>query len=283
MLKIIAFLLMPFAAILAEGAGRKLKARFENRRGPPISQPFRDLAKLWGKKSSGKDNDAFFKAAPMLYFIATLAMFAIIPASLIAFNYDFIFLIYVTILANAFYILAGVSSDSPFAIVGSLREMSLMVCYEATLAMSVFSFVIYNGVVSFASFNAPFAILTLPLASIALITAALAESKTRPFDTAEADTEINASMETEYSGRDLFFMQLAKYLKKFFYVLFVPFLLIGTTDIFAYAAGCAAMIFLISFLQATSPRYRADQAFKYLLVIAALAAFDLVRAIGGLV
>jgi formate hydrogenlyase subunit 4 len=283
MLKIIALLLIPIAALLSEGAGRKLKARFENRRGPSIFQPFNDLAKLWGKKDIDEKNDAFFNAAPKLYFIATFAMFAFAPIALIAFDYDFIFLIYVTILANAFYILAGVSSDSPFGIVGSLREISLMVCYEVTLAMSVFAFMIYSHATSFLAFSAPLSFLALPFASLALVISALAESKTHPFDTAEAETEVNASMETEYSGRDLFFMLLSKYLKKFFYVIFVPFLTIGTSDIFAYAAGCLFMLFLIALLQAASPRYRADQAFKYLLLFAALAAFDLVRAIGGLV
>ncbi|MEM0372837.1 MAG: complex I subunit 1 family protein [archaeon] len=280
-LSILYFAVVPLIAIIFEGLHRKFIARFENRIGPPILQPYYDLRKLWRKKTLNDGNDPFFRSAPFLYFLTTYALFLLIPFSIISFDYDFILLIYLTILGSAFYTLAGVSSDSPYAIVGSMREMILMVCYEITLAISVFTFMIFSKSLSLSAMNPNLLVLSLPLASIALIASAIVELKITPFDTAEASTEILSSMETEYSGKELFFMEITKYLKRLFYVLLIPLLFFGLSNPALYVAGGLAVLLCLSFTQASTPRYRVDQTFTYLFIIMVIALIEFIRVVGG--
>ena len=128
MIEWLLFLAVPFLAIVFEGAYRIAVARMQNRQGPPLLQTFYDLDKLWNKKPLRLQSDPFFRAAPILYLIATYAMFLFVPIGLVSFSYDFIFLVYLTILGSAFYVLAGVSSDSPYSIVASMRELLHMIC-----------------------------------------------------------------------------------------------------------------------------------------------------------
>ena len=134
MYEIIFFILVPFIALLYEGFFRKLNARFQNRIGPPILQPFYDMMKLFEKKPLKSQNDPFYKYSPLLYFISVYALFLFIPFSIISFQYDFVLLLYLTILASAFYVLAGLSSDNPFGIVGSMREMIMMIVSSPLLS-----------------------------------------------------------------------------------------------------------------------------------------------------
>jgi len=162
MYEIIFFLLVPFIAMLYEGLHRKINARLQNRIGPPIIQPFYDIKKLFQKKKLKSQNDPFFNYSPFFYFLSTYALFLFIPFSIIAFNFDFVVLVYITILSSAFYVLAGLSSDNPFGIVGSMREMILMIAYEIALVIVIFNFMIKGGVFSLANFNSTFLLLVPP-------------------------------------------------------------------------------------------------------------------------
>ncbi len=282
-LRIVFFLTIPIIAIVFEGMHRKFMAMFQHRIGPPVVQPFYDLRKLWHKQTLEDNNDPFFKNAPFFYFLSTYALFLIIPFSLLAFDYDFIFLIYLTILSSGFYVLAGVSSDSPFSITAAMREMVLMVCYEVVLAVSVFSFVIVSGGLSLSSISSHYLAFSLPLASFALIAVSVVELKITPFDTAEAEPEVLTSVETEYSGRRLFFMELTNYMRRLFYVLLVPLLLFGLRSPFLYVTGGFFTLIGLSLSQASTPRYRVDQAFKSLFFIMIIALIEFIRVLSGLV
>lgn len=260
--QIIFIIAVPFIALFYEGLRRKLNARFQNRIGPPILQPFYDIRKLWAKKSLETKNDPFFKSAPFLYLVSTFALFLFIPFSIIHFHFDFIFLIYLTILGSAFYVLFGLSSDNPFSVVSAMREMILMVVYEITLAVVIFSFMIKAGVISLAGFNSSFMLLSLPISSIALVIIAFVELHITPFDTSEAGPEIMAGTETEYSGKNLALIEITKYFKRLFFVLVVPFFLFGTQNLLLFAALTFVFLFIFTIAQATTSRYRVDQAFK---------------------
>jgi len=261
MYEIIFFILVPFIALLYEGLLRKLNARFQNRIGPPIVQPFYDIIKLFKKKPFKTQNDPFYKYAPFLYFISIYALFLFIPFSLISFQYDFVLLLYLTILASAFYVLAGLSSDNPFGIVGSMREMILMIVYEITLVIAIFNFIIRAGVLSFADFQSCLMLFFLPISSIGLAIISLVEVHITPFDTTEAPTEIMSGSRTEYSGRNLAFMNLSLFMKRLFFIFLIPLLLFGR-DLTVLIPLSIVFLFLYTLCQVTTPRYRVDQAFK---------------------
>jgi len=281
MYQIIFFILVPFIALLYEGIFRKINARLQNRIGPPIIQPFYDIIKLFNKKPLKSQNDPFFKASPFLYFIAIYALFLFIPFSLIGFQYDFVLLVYLTILASAFYVLAGLSSDNPFGIVGSMREMILMIVYEITLVVAVFSFIIKAGILSFANFNSSFLLLSLPLSSFGLIVVSLLELHITPFDTTEAPTEIMSGSRTEYSGRNLAWMNLSMFMKRLFFVFLMPFLLFGK-DLIIILPMSIIFLFIYTFLRATTPRYRVDQAFKIYAIVMFIVLIEFVLLMRGI-
>ena len=282
MYEIIFFLLIPFIAMLYEGLHRKINARLQNRIGPPIIQPFYDIKKLFQKKKLKSQNDPFFNYSPLFYFISNYALFLFIPFSIIAFNFDFVVLVYITILSSAFYILAGLSSDNPFGIIGSMREMILMIAYEIAFVIVVFNFMIRAGVLTLGNFNSSFLLLSSPISSAALAAILLVELHITPMDTSEAAAEIMSGSGTEYSGKGLAFFELATYLKRLFFVFLMPLLLFGK-NIFMILPLSLLFLFIYSFTQATTPRYRVDQAFKVCFLIMVLALIDFIIIMRGII
>ncbi len=254
MYEIIFFFLIPFIAMFYEGLRRKINARLQNRIGPPIVQPFYDIKKLFQKKKLKSQNDPFFEYSPFFYFLSTYALFLFIPFSMIAFNFDFIVLVYITILSSAFYVLSGLSSDNPFGIIGSMREMILMITYEIAFVIIIFNFIIKANILSLANFNSNLLLLSLPISSAALAAVLLVELHVTPLDSPEASTEIMSGSRTEYSGRNLAFMELATYLKRLFFVFLMPMLLFGK-NIFIILPLSLLFLFIYTFTQATTPRY----------------------------
>ena len=281
MYEIIFFLLVPFLALLYEGIYRKVYARFQNRIGPPVLQPFYDILKLFSKKKIKRINDPFFKYAPILYFISIYVLFLFIPFSVISFEYDFIFVLYLTILASAFYVLAGLSSDNPYGIIGSTRDMILMILYEITLVITVFSFILKAGVLSFSDFNPSLLLLSLPISSLGLFITSMIEAHVTPLDTTEAPTEIMGGSRTEYSGSGLAFMNLSGALKRLFFTLLLPMLFFGK-NIFILLPMSFMFLILYTISQATTSRYRVDQVFKVYSIIMFLVLIEFIFVMWGI-
>lgn len=282
MYEIIFFLLVPFIALFYEGLMRKLNARFQNRVGPPIIQPFYDIIKLFEKKPLESQNDPFYKHAPFFYFLSIYALFLFIPFSLLGFDYDFVLLLYLTILASSFYVLAGLSSDNPFGIVSSMREMILMIVYEITLVITVFSFMLRADVVSFASYNTSLMMFSVPISAVCLALISLLEVHVTPFDTTEAPTEIMGGSRTEYSGRNLALMNLSMSMKRLFFVFFLPFLFFGR-DIVLLIPFSIIFLFLYTLCQATTSRYRVDQAFHFYFYVMIFALIEFILILRGII
>ena len=282
MYEIVFFLLVPFVALLYEGFFRKINARLQNRIGPPILQPFYDIMKLFEKKPLKSQNDPFYKYSPLLYFITVYALFLFIPFSIISFQYDFVLLLYLTILASAFYVLAGLSSDNPFGIVGSMREMILMIVYEITLVIVIFNFILGTGILSFADFQSSLLFIYLPLSSIGLIIVSFVEVHVTPFDTTEAKTEIMGGSTTEYSGKNLALMKLSMVMKRLFFILLLPMLLFGRDLIIMIPASLLFLFFYV-LAQATTSRYRVDQAFKIYFYVMILVLIDFILIMRGII
>jgi len=264
--------------LLFEGIERKLTARFENRLGPPIWQPFYDVAKLLQKGDSdsrAKDN-MFFRVCPALYLLASFTLFLFLPFQLVAFEYDFILIIYISVLCSGLYVLAGFASNSPFGIVGSMREVIPMVAAEMVLAVVVFSFMVANKVTSFAAYPAGMPFLAAPLAAVCLLFVAIIEIKITPFDTAEAPTEIMHGYSTEFSSRGLAAIEIAKYLKLLFFSFLITFLLFGHLDIWLFLPISLVVLFFLTYEKVTTPRLRVDQTFKAFVPILATALVQLV-------
>ncbi len=266
-------------SMVFEGIRRKLIARFHNRIGPPVWQPFLDLRKLLekGKSDSMGNDNAFFRFCPFLYFLSSFVLFLFIPFQIVSFQYDFILLVYITILCSGFYVLVGFASNSPYGIVGSMREIITMVAYEMVLAASVFAFVIAANVTSFAAYPAGLNLMAAPLATVCMLFVVSIENKITPFDTAEAETEILHGYKTEFSARGLAWMELARQVKSAFFMFFLVFLLFGPIHIIWFAVATLAFVFLFSLAKATTSRFRVDQVFKIYVPVLAVAVIEILR------
>ena len=265
-------------ALLVDGIFRKLLARTQNRIGPPITQSFYDIIKLFGKKRSDSKGykNILFKTIPFLYFISTCSLFLFV-LGIAKFEFDFIMLIYMIILSSALYILLGLVSNSPFGAFGSMRDMLLMICYEIIMTISLFSFIIYSDVLTLSEMNESWLILKLPIASLCLFVVALVETRITPFDTAEAEAEIMGSIETEYSGGNLGFIGLSRQLRFLFFVILLTRLLFNPSEILSFILFSVLIFFVLLFNEATTARYKADQTFSLLIIILILSVIEFIR------
>lgn len=280
----ISFLLVLPLAILIEGIFRKLVARMQNRKGPSLLQPFYDLEKLFrkGESDSKGYQNILFRIVPIVYFLVNYSLFLFL-LGVINFKLDFIMFIYMLILSGAFYILLGLISNSPFGAIGSLRDMLLMVSYEMGLIVSIMCFILYTGVSSISYFNQSWLFFELPLASLAMIIVALVEVKITPFDTVEAEPEIAAGIETEYSGKELAFISLAKDLKFLFFIFLLTRFLFNPGNIISYLIFSFFIFFILMFSEVVTARYKINETFNLLIFVLFLSVIEFIRISGGII
>lgn len=206
---------------------RKIEARMQNRIGPTytgpagILQPFADFVKLLAKEDivPRTTRSFVFKFAPILSFsIFVFALFFlpidganVIPHS--SFEGDLIFVLALVSVANFFLFLSGWSSTNPYSAIGATRVLTQFLGYDIPLFFFALTSAFLANDLSIltiaASQHVPFALL-IPWAFVLFIITLQAELEKDPFDVPHAETEIVGGYETEYSGRRLAFLKLAK-------------------------------------------------------------------------
>jgi len=218
-------------APLLVGWIRRVKARLQNRRGPSLLQPYRNLYKLFGKEAMVADTASMiFRAAPYIVFSAILLAGTIMPLAAInppmAAIADVIVLVGFFALARFFLALAGMDVGTAFGGMGASREMLISSMAEPAMLMAVFTLAMTAHSTNLSSvithiLNAglvlrPSFMFTL----MALILVAVAESGRIPVDNPSTHLEltmIHEAMILEYSGRHLALMEWAAHLKLMIY------------------------------------------------------------------
>lgn len=289
--------------LLYLGIDRKLVAHMQGRIGPPIRQPFRDVAKLLMKESIVPDDAIpwLFRAAPILCIMGSAVLLLYLPLfgqrALLEGSGDVILLLYLLIVPSLALVAAGFASSSPYATVGAQREMVVMMSVEFPLAMVI---VAIAWRISFVTDASPFVLSTIaaypiwnlvgPLGFIGtlilffvLLLVTPGELSKVPFDMAEAETEIAGGLLVEYSGRNLALFYVSGAVKSFAIVslivaLFFPYNLAPLIGIEALAPAFVVdalffllKVFLIMFvcvmlIRASMARFKIDQASKFYLV-----------------
>lgn len=136
---IIAFIVAaPFIGALIDGIDRKISARMQGRKGPSILQPFYDVSKLFQK-------DFLSVNKYQLLLILTYMCFVILTGSLFFGGYDMLLCFFSLSTADMFLILASTCTHSPFATVGSHREMAQMMAYEPMVLLMAVGFYLATG------------------------------------------------------------------------------------------------------------------------------------------
>jgi formate hydrogenlyase subunit 4 len=228
-------------APLLTGVVRKVKARLTRRRGPPLLQVYRDLARLLRKEAVLADNASWlFRAVPYLVFAATWVAAALVPTFgtglLFSWSADLIAIVALLGSARFFLALAGMDVGTSFGGIGSSREVMIASIAEPAFMMTVFTLALIAGstqlsTVAVAMESGEVGLrVSLALGLVALIMVAVAENARIPVDNPATHLEltmVHEAMVLEYSGRHLAMIELASSLKLTLYLsliacVFVP-------------------------------------------------------------
>jgi NADH-quinone oxidoreductase subunit H len=275
---------------------RKVSAHIQQRLGPMrvgwhgCVQTVADALKLVQKEdTTPRDADrAVFNIAPFLAFAPTVVAFVVIPfgdgAIVRDLNIGVLFLFAITTI-NVIAILAGGwASGSKYSLLGGFRSAAQLVSYEVPLILSVLGVIMLAGTMKLGAIveaqNAMWFIVYQPLGFVIYVIAATAEVNRTPFDIPEAEQEIVAGFNIEYSGMKFAMFFLAEFANMFLVSAVAATLFLGgwkgpwLPGEFWFLAKSFAIVLLLMFFRWTYPRLRVDQlmsfAWKFLLPLAFL-------------
>jgi formate hydrogenlyase subunit 4 len=224
------FLVLALAPLLT-GFVRVVKARLLRRRGPPLLQPYRDLARLMGKQVVLAENASWlFRVTPYVVFATTWVAAALIPTFatglIFSWSADLIAIIALIASARFFQALAGLDIGTSFGGIGSSREMMIASLAEPAMIMIVFTLALIAGSTQLSTVSQIMASgvglrVSLGLALVALILVAIAENARIPVDNPATHLEltmVHEAMVLEYSGRHLALIEMAAMVKLLLYV-----------------------------------------------------------------
>ena len=269
-------------------AERKVIAAMQLRKGPNVVgpfglfQPIADGLKLFFKETiipSGA-NRLVFLAAPMLTFILSLVAWAVIPFDsgwvLADINVGVLYLFAISSLGVYGIIMAGWASNSKYAFLGALRSAAQMVSYEVAIGFVIITVLLCAGSLNLSAIVEAqrglwFCVPLLPMFVIFFISG-LAETNRSPFDLPEAEAELVAGYNVEYSSMTFALFFLGEYANMILMSGMTTVLFLGgwlpiidvapfnwIPGVIWFGAKVAMCLFGFLWVRATFPRYRYDQ------------------------
>ncbi len=284
---VVSFVMISLLALVY--ADRKVWAAVQMRRGPNvvgifgILQTVADALKYVLKEivvPAGSDR-AVFLLAPLTSFVLAMVAWAVIPFAdgwvLADINVAILFIFAVSSLEVYGIIMGGWASNSKYPFLGSLRSAAQMISYEVSLGLIIIGVIISTGSLnlsdivraqegSFGLFNW-YWLPHFPMVFLFFISC-LAETNRPPFDLPEAESELVAGYQVEYSSTPFLMFMAGEYIAMWLLsaviaILFfggwlspIPFLPDGA---FWMILKMAFFFFLFAMVKAVVPRYRYDQ------------------------
>ena len=195
---------------------RKFAARIQDRIGPnrvgPLGlvQPLADVVKLLGKENitpAGADK-WIYNASPVVSVMAVLLIWAVIPFTPYHVGIDLeigaLYFIAVASIGTLAVIMAGWASNNKYALLGAFRVVAQLISYEVPLALSLLVVVMLAGSMSMVGIVEAqvgmWFVFSAPVAAFLFFISSQAETGRGPFDLLEAESEIVAGYNIEYSG-----------------------------------------------------------------------------------
>src|SRR3954454_5298984 len=238
-------------APLVQGGIKTTKARWQNRRGPGPLQPYRDIAKLFGRESVVSDQASWgFRGAPAVYGAAILSAAILVPTvarrSEAAGGGDVIVFVALLALARFALALAALDTASNFGGMGASREVAFAALIEPALLLVLFAVALPVSSTSFTALvggGGPSAGALLAFAALLIVV--IAETGRIPIDNPDTHLEltmIHEGMLLEYSGSDLGLLIWSNQVRQMIVLgllanLFLPWGIALTADPFALGIG----------------------------------------------
>ena len=268
---------------------RKIWAAVQMRKGPNVVGAFgllqsvADALKYVVKEvvvPSGSDKTVFLMA-PMTSFVLAVIAWAVIPFSdgwvLSDINVAILYVFAMSSLEVYGVIMGGWASNSKYPFLGSLRSAAQMISYEVSLGLIIVGVVISTGSLNFGDIvraqDGAFGFFNwywlphLPMVVLFFVSA-LAETNRPPFDLPEAESELVAGYQVEYSSTPFLLFMAGEYIAIFLMCALTSLLFFGgwLSPIPVLPDGAICMIgkmafffFLFAMVKAIVPRYRYDQ------------------------
>jgi NADH-quinone oxidoreductase subunit H len=261
-----------------------------NRAGPfGIFQSAADALKLLVKEDivPAKGDKLVHWLAPVVALVPVMLVFAVIPfqggALLADLNIGILYIVAISSVTTVGIFMAGWASNNKYSLIGAMRQVAAVVSYEIPVVLSLVGVILLAGSLSLqqivAAQDIPF-ILLQPLGFLLFFIGALAEINRAPFDLMEADSEIVAGYNTEYSGMKWGLLFLAEYGEALAISAIITTLFLGgwrgplLPDWLWFLVKVGLVFFVIVWIRTTVPRVRIDQlmalAWKFLFPLALL-------------
>ncbi len=278
---------------------RKLSADFQQRMGPMLTgwhgliQTIADAIKLIQKEdiTPTKVDRPVFYWAPIICFVAAFAVYVTVPFGdgLIVsdLNIGILYIVAITTFTVISLLMAGWGSNNKYALLGGMRSAAQVISYEIPMVVSILSVIVFVGSLSMVDivesqamiyqwyiFRMPFG----PIAFVIYIIAATAETNRTPFDLPEAEQELVAGFNVEYSGMKFAMFFLAEFVNMFTVSAIGATLFLGGWQGPFLPSWCwffiktFGLVFVFMWFRWTYPRLRVDQlmefSWKFLLPLA---------------
>ncbi|MBA3324509.1 MAG: NADH-quinone oxidoreductase subunit NuoH [Rhodobacteraceae bacterium] len=268
---------------------RKVWAAVQLRRGPNVVGPwgllqsFADFLKYIVKEivvPAGADKTLFF-IAPMISFVLPVIVWAVVPWApgwvISDMNVGILFIFAISSMHVYAIIIGGWASNSKYPFLGALRSAAQMISYEVALGLIIVGVLISAGTLNLSRIvlaqDGGYGILSwfwlphFPMVFLFFISA-LAETNRPPFDLPEAEAELVAGYQVEYSSTPFLLFMIGELMSVFFMCALMSVLFFGgwLSPIPGLPDGALwmfgkmlAVFFMISMVKAIVPRYRYDQ------------------------
>ncbi|MCP4684593.1 MAG: NADH-quinone oxidoreductase subunit NuoH [bacterium] len=279
---------------------RKIAAHIQQRFGPMRTgwhgwyQTIMDAVKLLQKEDVRVDKrDKFvFFWAPVVCFVAAFLAYVVMPFGnqlIVAdLSIGILYVLAVTTFTVISLLMAGWGSNNKYALLGGMRSAAQVVSYEVPMVAAILTVIVYVGSLSMVDiveaqsglfinwfiFKLPFG----PIAFIVYIIAATAEANRVPFDIPEAEQELVAGFNIEYSGMKFAMFFLAEFVNMFTVsAIAVTLFFGGWNGVFLpswvwFLGKTFLVVLLLMMFRWTYPRLRVDQlmefAWKFLVPLA---------------